>query len=65
MNNSVSLINGHIDESAEKHRLRVAFKQVNYAPVEGATCKANLYNQFSDYALDDILNQLIKLGVTI
>lgn len=65
MGDPVSLIGGHIEESAEKHRLRVAFKHVNYTPIYGAVCKANLCNQFSEYALDDILDQLIKLGVTI
>ena len=64
MNNSVSLIDGHIDEPDEKSKLRAAFKLVNYTPINGAVCKANLYNQFSEYALDDILNQLIDLGVT-
>ena len=63
--NSVSLINGHIDDSAVAHRLKVAFKHVNYTPVQGAQCKANLYNQFSESALNEIIKQLIKLGGSI
>ena len=46
-------------------RLKSAFKKVNYAPVHGAQCKANLYNQFSESALDEIISQLIQLGITI
>ena len=46
-------------------RLKSAFKKVNYAPVQGAQCKANLYNQFSESALDEIISQLIQLGITI
>lgn len=46
-------------------RFKSAFKQVNYAPVQGAQCKANLYNQFSESALDEIISQLIQLGITI
>ena len=61
----VSLIDGHIDDSPIAHRLKVAFKKVNYAPVQGAQCKANLYNQFSESALDEIISQLIQLGITI
>lgn len=61
----VSLIDGHIDESPMTHRLKVAFKQINYAPVKGAQCKANLYNQFSESALNEIISQLIQLGITI
>lgn len=61
----VSLINGHMDDSPMAHRLKVAFKKVNYAPVHGAQCKANLYNQFSESALDEIISQLIQLGITI
>lgn len=45
-------------------RLKSAFKKVNYAPIQGAHCKANLYNQFSETALEDIITQLIELGVT-
>lgn len=61
---SVSLIDGHIDESPIAHHLKAAFKQINYAPVKGAQCKANLYNQFSESALDEIISQLIQLGIT-
>lgn len=46
-------------------RLKSAFKKINYAPVHGAQCKANLYNQFSESALDEIISQLIQLGITI
>lgn len=46
-------------------RLKSAFKKVNYAPVQGAQCKANLYNQFSESALNEIISQLIQLGITI
>ena len=56
----INLIDRHM-----AHRLKVAFKQVNYAPVKGAQCKANLYNQFSESALDEIISQLIQLGITI
>lgn len=62
---SVSLIDGHMDDSPVAHHLKVAFRQVNYAPVQGAQCKANLYNQFSESALDEIISQLIQLGVTV
>ena len=61
----VSLIDGHMDDSPIAHRLKVAFKQINYAPVQGAVCKANLYNQFSESALNEIISQLIQLGITI
>lgn len=60
----INLIDSHMDDSPMIHRLKVAFKQVNYAPVKGAQCKANLYNQFSESALDEIISQLIQLGVT-
>lgn len=62
---SVSLINGHVDDTPEMHKLKQIFKQVNYAPVVGARCTANLYNQFSESALNDIVIQLINLGVEV
>lgn len=65
MNNaSVSLINGHIDRNEDYHKLEVAFKHINYRPIKGAACKANLYNQFSEAALEDIITQLLEFGVT-
>ena len=62
--NSVSLINGHIDRNEDYHKLEVAFKHINYKPIAGAACHANLYNQFSETALEDIITQLIEFGVT-
>ena len=46
-------------------RLKSTFKKVNYSPIEGAQDKVNLYNQFSESALNEIIKQLIKLGVSI
>lgn len=63
--NSVSLINGHIDHPIEFSKLENVFKQVNYRPVNGAACRANLYNQFSETAIDEIITQLLELGVRV
>ena len=54
-----------VNKSPLAQRLKSAFKKVNYTPVQGAQCKANLYNQFSESALDEIISQLIQLGITI
>lgn len=54
-----------VNKPSLAQRLKSAFKQINYAPVQGAQCKVNLYNQFSESALDEIISQLIQLGITI
>ena len=63
MNGSVSLINGHMEDSNLRRKLKLAIKNIDYSPVPGAL-KVNLYNQFSESALEEIIDQLIMLGVT-
>lgn len=47
-----------------RDRLIEIFKKTNYNPVEGGL-KANLANQFSEYALNQIIDNLLAEGVIV
>lgn len=47
-----------------RDRLIELFKKINYNPVKGGI-KANLANQFSEYALNQIIDELLANGVIV
>ena len=48
-----------------RDRLIEIFKKTDYNIFPNSTVNANLANQFSDYALNDIVDKLLKNGVIV
>lgn len=48
-----------------RDRLIEIFKNTNYKPFEQCNIKANLVNQFSDYALNCIVDKILANGVIV
>lgn len=48
-----------------RDRLIKLFKKIEYTPFPEMTMKSNLGNQFTDYALSCIVDELLANGVTV
>lgn len=46
-------------------RLKELFKEIEYTPFPEMTAKANLANQFTDYAVNCIVDEMLKNGVIV
>lgn len=49
----------------EKDKLKELFKKIEYTPFPEMTTKANLANQFTDYALDCIVDEMLANGIIV
>ena len=48
-----------------RDRLKELFKKIEYAPFFEMNTKANLANQFTDYALNSIVDEMINKGIIV
>ena len=48
-----------------RDRLIELFKKIEYTPFPGMATKANLANQFTDYAINCIVDEMLKNGVIV
>ena len=49
----------------DRDRLIELFKKIEYTPFPEMTIKSNLGNQFTDYALNCIVDELLANGVIV
>lgn len=48
-----------------RDKLKDLFKKIEYTPFPEMTMKSNLANQFTDYALNEIIDAMMGNGITI